>query len=287
MGGMKNTGQVITGEAERGNYKPQDSKINFAVPDARTLRTFNNLDFPTNISPGIIHSAIDLKSKEKEKDFVLSVDAKKVARGLSDDAGDVDLFGHEPGPARGQQMARLSREKHLGEQIADLLGELPPDKVLYEMPAEEKLDLHDKLKKAVTILGKRLKELRKRKLHDERSLENLLNKGGSDLTKNPYQNGIAHIKVRLDHINDSIAHCLSSVKMITLCGSSMMNSPGFAPDVVNPDLQENWIRLKKPCRLPEELRKDFRYVQQRSEEWLQERRKYTLCQDPLYMVRLD
>ena len=54
-----------------------------------------------------------MKSKEKNKKFVLSFDGKKVAAGLNSEFGDQDLFGHG---ARDQDLS--TRQKQLEEELS-------------------------------------------------------------------------------------------------------------------------------------------------------------------------
>ena len=51
--GEKNWGQVFRKETEKSKYSPDQSKINFAVPDEKTLHDMNH-DLPKIIPPGKI-----------------------------------------------------------------------------------------------------------------------------------------------------------------------------------------------------------------------------------------
>jgi hypothetical protein len=95
MSGAKSAGQVIDGSTSKGLYDPQRTSINFAVPNVNSVNNFDALEtnIPKTISPGIITQTLNLLSRDKT--YVLSVDGKKVAPGLSDLHGDQDLFGHE------------------------------------------------------------------------------------------------------------------------------------------------------------------------------------------------
>jgi hypothetical protein len=65
------------------------------VPNVNSVNNFDALEtnIPKTISPGIITQTLNLLPRDKT--YVLSVDGKKVAPGLSDLHGDQDLFGHE------------------------------------------------------------------------------------------------------------------------------------------------------------------------------------------------
>ena len=91
--GEKNWGQVFRKETEKSKYSPDKSKINFAVPDEKTLRDMNH-NLPKIIPPGKIKCALNLL--KGKKDIVLMADGKMVTNGLqSNFQGDMDLFGHE------------------------------------------------------------------------------------------------------------------------------------------------------------------------------------------------
>ena len=78
---------------KRGNYDPESSNHNFAVPDVKSLIK-NSGQIPNLVFPGILDSAI--KMLDKSKQYVLSVDGKKIAAGLGKSLfGDINLWGHE------------------------------------------------------------------------------------------------------------------------------------------------------------------------------------------------
>ena len=94
--GPKNWGQVVSKDAQLGNYDPKCSEINFAVPDERYLRTLDT-KYGKVIPPGIIDDSYKLLSNHP--DVVIMADCKRVVKGLrSDRLGDVDLWGHEAKP---------------------------------------------------------------------------------------------------------------------------------------------------------------------------------------------
>ena len=96
MGGMKNTGQIISGDTPRGCYNPAESTINFAVPSISTISSFNRDHFPQTLKPGVIRQALQPHIDDDNRDYIISVDGKKLVPGVNDGAGDIDLFGHEP-----------------------------------------------------------------------------------------------------------------------------------------------------------------------------------------------
>ena len=87
MPGTKAVGQVLCDSSHTsiGNYDPQKTNINFAVPNTHTIINYTSM--------GIITSTLELKSKENS--YILSVDGKKLTPGLNENSGDQDLFGYE------------------------------------------------------------------------------------------------------------------------------------------------------------------------------------------------
>ena len=106
MSGTKSVGQVLRDSSHIGNYDPQETNINFAVPNTQTIINYTSMDydFPKKIPPGIITSTLELKSKENS--YILSVDGKKLSPGLNENSGDQDLFGHETSQTDSLQFSR-------------------------------------------------------------------------------------------------------------------------------------------------------------------------------------
>ena len=78
ISGPKNYGQVISKTTTRGNYDPEKSDINFAVPDERYLHTQDGI-LGRIIQPGIIEGSMNML--KNHKDIVLMADCKQLAKG--------------------------------------------------------------------------------------------------------------------------------------------------------------------------------------------------------------
>ena len=113
--GIKNLGQILHGEATSGTISPQSSWINFAIPEH--IKSPDNIGIPDVLEPGIIDEAIQIKTKSNSS-MVLSVDGKKIAPGLSEDWGDVNLFGHET-----PNLQLLKEERPRETKVIDTLGQ--------------------------------------------------------------------------------------------------------------------------------------------------------------------
>lgn len=95
MSEAKSVGQVIDWSSSKGLYDPQKTKINFAVPNINSIKNCDlvKTNIPREMYPGVIAQA--LKFMPRDKKYVLSVDGKKLAPGLTNTHEDQDLFGHE------------------------------------------------------------------------------------------------------------------------------------------------------------------------------------------------
>ena len=69
---------------ERGLFPPTESHINFAVPDVKSL-TKSSDNIPTITECGIIEKSLELLDRDKE--YVLLIDGKKIAIGLGKGLG--------------------------------------------------------------------------------------------------------------------------------------------------------------------------------------------------------
>ena len=88
--GSKSQGSLQSGHTTRGNYNPKESCHNFAVPNENSLR--KNADMPSVIMCGIIEESFKLLDRNKQ--YVISIDGKKIATGLvKDDIRDINLWG--------------------------------------------------------------------------------------------------------------------------------------------------------------------------------------------------
>ena len=103
MSEFKNSNQVVLQETSPGNYDPDESEINFAVPDIKTLKSFEpyDIEYDNGVEkPGISTDMIKEMAKAMNgKSCCVTFDGKKLKSGLTKTDGDVDLFGFEKGPS--------------------------------------------------------------------------------------------------------------------------------------------------------------------------------------------
>ena len=104
--GEKNWGQVVAKKSCKSRYRPQESKINFAVPDEKILRDYNKV-LPKVKPPGKIVAGLNLLSGKD--DIIIMGDGKLVAKGLKMNfEGDINLFGHENNPNLDKLISELN-----------------------------------------------------------------------------------------------------------------------------------------------------------------------------------
>ena len=265
--GLKNVGQVIKGEARSGHYDPAISVCNFAVPEIATLNCLSetsSIKLPTEIPPGIIEPAIDLASKQKEKEFVLCVDGKKVAAGLNKKYGDIDLWGNEVGITLKDTKARLIKESNQIEKMTDLAV----DKNNMSDPVETLTSLQQ----LATILSFRVADARHLTLAQERHVDKLkkLAENNPD-NKSKYEYSMSFTQTTIFQAKKYITSTLQLISEICEMGSELNSSNHFNRGEINLSHQGNVIQLQEPSKLPEQFRKST-FVKQRTPEWFELRK---------------
>ena len=127
LSGMKSSGHVVTGECAKGSYSPQHSRINFAVPSRTVIAQYKptQVHVPDEVPPGIIQDSVDMA--DTTKSYVLSMDGKKLAPGLSRDKGDINLFGFEPAESLESTKERLGAELKVVEDASRQWSSLSKD----------------------------------------------------------------------------------------------------------------------------------------------------------------
>ena len=111
------SGPKNSGLKKEDRFDPKQGKCNFAVPSFRVLRTIDDSNpIPKEIKPSIIQDVLNLSSTSKE--YILAIDGKKVAQGLNDTAGDIDLWGYET-PKKDDKQTRLNNNVAMCNDIRD------------------------------------------------------------------------------------------------------------------------------------------------------------------------
>ena len=115
MGGYKSHGDTVLKMADIGNYSPESSEINFAVPGVNQLRDFDPYGIEGERKPGIYPDIIDtLSTNLNNKSACLTFDGKKIKQALTHDSGDVNLLGFE------KNRSLLDKQTALEQKLTDI-----------------------------------------------------------------------------------------------------------------------------------------------------------------------
>jgi hypothetical protein len=266
MSGAKSVGQVIDGSTSKGLYDPQRTSINFAVPNVNSVNNFDALEtnIPKTISPGIITQTQNVLPRDKT--YVLSVDGKKGAPGLSDLHGDQDLFGHE--------------EKHSLQSLKDRLQQelQEVESLKTEWSFKNNEDRKVKALEIVRIISSRTQDVRLLYQNQKFTLAKFHKEAGEDWRKSRFIYVISSVQSIMYQIKSVLKRLLEMNNMLlqeVAVSCNSCDSFSFASEIDQYE-QKNWISLKDQDCLPESLRQDTRLIKQRTEQWLEERSHFKL-----------
>jgi len=125
MGGPKSQGEAILRVSERGQFSPETSRINFAVPNPKVLRSFDPYHVNGERKPGLHEDLINTLSENLDrKSACLTFDGKKIKQGLSENCGDVDLLGFESGQTLQERKTQLDTELEEVQALQESLASL-------------------------------------------------------------------------------------------------------------------------------------------------------------------
>ncbi len=281
MGGMKNLGQLVSGESTRGCFDPASSNINFAVPSPSSLRGFNCQKFPKRINPGVIQQVIDLR-KDEEADFIISVDGKKLVPGIDDHGGDIDLFGHETHDSAAEDRKKCISDLENIENTEKILHSLDRNNMSTEKLTSVMCHVQDRLEALVRDVGHRIRDIRGTKLKQEMALERLNEKKNLS-GENPYAHAMSSIRSNIHQIDDIIRKSLHTIGQLANSSSILRGSHDFAAtSQVTKSSQHNWISLKTPDMLPVSFQDQPRFIQQRSTDWHKRRSEFKVTGSTLH-----
>ncbi|CAC5373180.1 SLC5A6 [Mytilus coruscus] len=236
--------------SNKGLYDPQTTKINFAVPNINSINNFDLVEtnIPREMYPVVIAQA--LKFMPRDKNYVLSVDGKKLAPGLTNIHGDQDLFGHEEGNSLQDLKDRLESEIQEVETVK------------HDWNKMNDTDKKDKLISIVSIVSIRIKELRLLFQNQSFALRRFHKEAGDDWRTSRYVYAISSVQAVIYQIKSIVRRLLKTNNMIF----------EFVARINNSNTED----------LPEGLLSDTRYVKQRSQEWFEKRKQFRLTGSKLF-----
>ena len=180
---------MVLNRIEGGYIDPQTTAINFAVSNQNSVANFTTLDadLPKEIKPGVIINAI--QTRPTSQSFVLSVDGKKLATGLSSEKGNIDLMGFEEGEDT-LQKAKDRLEKEL-------------DNVSMTNKSWSSLSTRErqaKMEELLSIVSLRIKDLRNIHLTLSKALKRFEKEDGSDWRNPKYVYAISSVQSHIYQI---------------------------------------------------------------------------------------
>jgi hypothetical protein len=264
MAGRKGTGLIVSGSASRGNISPQSTEINFAVPSLSILRQYNADVFPPRLQPGLIRPTLESKASDREKDFILSVDGKKLAPGINESEGDIDLFGHEKGITLQKQKTIHQKEDAMIKEAQEMLEKLASG----DSDESSKSSADSKLRDIHKMLSSQLQDSRNNLLKLERLMNKLLGMGDR------YQFAVSSVKTQVHRTRLFQKSALEIISQICMTCSTLANdNNAVEKEEISISTQGNWFHLKEPEQLPDTLT-DSHFIKQHSESWHELRSKH-------------
>ncbi len=181
MSGEKNEYGVLTAQGTLGNFSPQNSQINFAVPSITSLQDLKSwYVMPRELTPGIIKEAIQQRTAENGTYFILSVDGKKVAPVLNQHSGDQDRFGHKEDISLSEAQDRFQQDLTMLSDLKRIVAECA------NLEELQKLSIVEQLKDVISCLSCRIRDLRIVQTKQTMALEKFRKIAGKDWRSSKY-----------------------------------------------------------------------------------------------------
>ena len=280
MKGLGNQTLVRDNIDVKGHLKPENAKLNFAVPCKQNLIALSD-SLPNKIYPGVITSMIEFISKTEhagDKTWKVCVDLKKINESRGVESSPVDLWGHEDKPSKTEKEADMEQDIAVVKELLEktqALNELGTATLVFIR--ENKLyknDLKNKLLETMQLLCKRLKSLRLCLLCKQQGLNKLKMKaekeGFSDWKQSKYSYAISATKTNIALIKECIDGMMNVIdKLCQFCSVLNDSERNFRSDtMVTMSKQEN---LKCLGMISEneftEITSRTKFIKQRSDDW--------------------
>jgi len=262
--GSRNFGQIVDGSTERGFCTPQKAKINFPVPSVKTL-THNKL---VPIYPGIIIDTIEHIAKYLPSNIIkIGIDGEKIARDKGKQMGDVNCWGHEPAPTLHEKQQRLEDEKVFIQETKTNVEKCDHTGTgTDKLTTTTKVYLLQKLKSIVTVVSKRIKDLRDVSLKLNFGIQKFVKLGEvtGDWRKSKYAPVVSSLKVGKYDIDQAIGKGLTLVNELGHISSTLNGAQNHYSKSGDVDMthQLNYHQLYQNYQT-----QDSRYVKQRTDQW--------------------
>ncbi|CAH1779698.1 unnamed protein product [Owenia fusiformis] len=259
MSGPKSCGSLIKSDEETGEYRydPQDPEhcINFATPSISVVSNFMGVDIniPRVLKPGIIKECVPMLDQNKK--YVLSVDGKRTAAGLSKEGGDIDLFGNEPEQSLEEKQKEIEAEIMFVRDIKNKLHD-----------AERSTDYLS----LITKCSSRIEQLRKTNRNLKLGLIKFKKLGGDNWRNSKWIWAISSTQAMLEEIRVAILMLLEVNDLIGMIVIDTSQAPvreiamqNAVKDRLEVTCQPNWVRLRDSDLADS----NTLFLEQRTEKW--------------------
>ena len=271
MGGPKHVGEMSKFDVpHKGKYKPEEGKINFAVPSVTNLEKFKvtEVELPGRMPTGVIEPVLDcLAERSCETAYMLCADGKKVTAGVDKAGGDVDMFGYEDGIKLNERKSRLENELKV---FAGILMDLKDG---LELDLNEKQPIiSTRLKECCSVISGRLKDSRELKTRQEYGLSHFKSLGGEKWKESKYVYAISGLQASIYQLNDYIRQALEINKCLCKYIGVLECSIATVAETQTVDIayQKNMLMLRSE-ESPNII--ESRFLKQRTELWFTLREK--------------
>ena len=282
MGGFKNEGNVVQGDAEKGNYNPQISDLNFAIPSLEILRDFCPYgdDNSQPRKPGVYNDIMEKAAEVLQgTSACLTFDGKKIKQGLTADSGDVDLLGFEEGLSLKDRQNDLAETLKTFQTFLAELSNHDQETNVRGLEEPAMLNILQTLKYAHTKISQLAQDIRELKAKKEFAKSKFIERGGEDWRNGKFIYVISALHAHLYDIDSFLNMYMGILDDLIRCIADINGATSeFAPcEEVNLNDKDNYIPLPQ-----ENDSQNPRFVKQRSEEWHKIRREALITGSTIY-----
>ena len=254
--GSKDQGCLQSG-GQRGTYDPDKSNHNFTVPDKKSLRKSTD-NLPNVILCGIIEEFFKLLDKNKQ--YVISIDGKKIATGLlKDDIGDINLWGFKESSIESHKACK-ELDMAILEEFKDMIDNGTPEEKMAKLP--------DILSMMTSHLG----DIRQTELGNKKLLMRLfkLSLNNPD-NKTNYTFGMNTVKAYMYTTSEWMERAPQNNKDIccTMADIRQTSTNDIMSDIVSLKDMSNVRFLLHPDDMPKNIDLDENpvFIKQRTDKW--------------------
>lgn len=180
------------------------------------------------------------------KTYKLCLDGKKINGSTTGILGDVDLFGHEQKPTLREKQNRLQDEILHTESVLKTLDNVDTNFLLQSFLPSIKSCLTEKLRKLVTLLSERLKDLRQMRVSKQTTLAKFKDIAGSNWKTSSLCNVISAISTHIYDLDACVKRTLNTVDgIIQVCAEMNACLEFCSESILDLSVQTNYRHLEQ------------------------------------------